>query len=260
MARRRIKKTYKQQQRELEETPEIIEEQLWSMSDWMEENWRPVVAVLSAVTVIWGGIGLFQIYSESASRNESATGAAVFSVMNLPVYEAPADQEGEDPNKPEGPTFATEAARSAAVIKAASADDSATVAVIVGAAKGRKGDFAGQLTIVDAALAAHGDSALAGSLQQQRASALTGLGKHAEAAAAWGKVAAASQTKVGKALAQVRIGDLFNAATGSKAADATKAKAAYGAAMKALAESGKAPKQGAEAFIYADARIKSAQL
>ncbi len=260
MARRRIKKTYKQQQRELEETPEYVEEQLWSMSDWMEENWRPVVAVLGAVTLLWGGVGLYQMYAASSARGAAAASAPVFAAMNQPVYAPPADLQGEDPNKPFGESYATEGDRAAAVIKAAGSADSPAVALLVGAAKGRSGDWAGQLATVDAALAIYGADALAGALHEQRAAALTGLGKHADAAAAWAKVAAVAQTKVGKAFAQVRIGDLYNAAAGSKAADAGKAKAAYASAMKELADAGKAPTKGVEAFLYTDAHIKSAQL
>ncbi|MCO4760651.1 MAG: hypothetical protein KC502_04060 [Myxococcales bacterium] len=260
MARRRIKKTYKQQQREIEETPEYVEEQLWSMSDWMEENWRPVVAVLGAVTLLWGGAGLYQTFSASSGESAAAASAPVFVAANQTVYAPPADQQGEDPNKPFGPSYASEAERSAAVIATEGSADTPATALIVGAAKGRKGDWAGQLKTVDAALAAYGDNAVATALHGQRAAALTGLGKHAEAAKAWATVAAATSTKVGKGLAQVRIGDLHNAGAGGKAADAGKAKAAYAAAMKVLAVDGKAPTSGAAAFLYADARIKSAQL
>lgn len=260
MARRRIKKTYKQQQRELEETPEFVEEQLWSMSEWMEENWRPVVAVIGAVTVIWGGIGLYQIYAESSAEAASAESAPVFAALNQPVYEPPKDLKGEDPNKPLGDSYASEAERAAAVMAAAKGAKGTPVELLAGAIKGRTGDWAAQLKAVDAALAKVGDAPLALALQEQRALALAGLGKHADAAAAWAKVAAGTQTAVGKALAQLHMGDLYNPNTGSKAADAAKAKAAYGAAMKALAASGKAPKEGVEAFIYTDARIKSARL
>ena len=260
MARRRIKKTYKQQQRELEETPEFVEEQLWSMSEWMEEHWRPVVAVIGAVTIIWGGIGLYQIYAASAAEGASAASAPVFAALNQPVYEPPADVQGEDPNKPLGASYGSEAERINAVLTASKRGGDFASALLAGAVQGRKGDWAAELKAADAALAKFGDTALAGALQQQRALALTGLGKQAEAAAAWAKVAASAQTSVGKALAQVRIGDLYNGAAGSKIADANKAKAAYGAAMKALATSGKAPKEGVEAFIYTDARIKSARL
>ncbi len=261
MARRRIKKTYKQQQRELEETPDVVEEQLWSLSDWMEEHWRPVVAVLGGVTLLWGAVGLFQMYSASSERSSALETAPVFAALNQPVYEPPEGQVGEDPNKPVGPTYGSEKERADAVLKAAGASPGELVALLAGAAKGRKGDWAGQLKAVDAALATHGDGPMGAALQQQRAAALTALGKHAEAAAAWAKVLAAAQTKVAKALANVRIGDLHNPTVGGKAADAAKAKAAYSAAMKVLAgKDGKAPSDGDEAFLYTDARLKTARL
>lgn len=104
---KRVRKTYKQRQRELD-TPEVVEETLWSLSDWMEANWKPIVMGLGALTVVWGGIGVVQMISASSERSAAESSANVFSALNKPVYEKPADLEGEDPNKPLGETFGSE--------------------------------------------------------------------------------------------------------------------------------------------------------
>ncbi len=255
---KRVRKTYKQRQRELE-TPEVVEETLWSLSDWMEANWKPLVMGLGALTLLWGGIGLFQMFSQSSERSKAETTAAVFTAAGRPVYVKPADLDGEDPNKPLGPSFASEAARADAVIAAAGAagdDHTALVGVVTGAAKGTKGDIAGQLAAIDAALKDAGDSALAVPLNEQKASALTELGKTAEAAGAWQKVAAGASTVFGKAHALIRIGDLYNANTGATKADPAKAKASYGKALAALKVNKKAPEKGPLAFLHAEAESK----
>lgn len=259
MARRKIKKTYKERQREIAETPEYVEEKLWNLSDWMEENWRPVVGGLGALVLIWGGIGVYQQLASSSSDAAAAATAPVFEALSRPVYVTPEGVTGEDPNRPRGPIFGSEAARADAVLAATKGADDGAAALLAGAAKGRKGDWAGQLAGVDAALGKFSDPSIKAALQQQRAAALTGLGKKAEAAKAWGDVAASAKSNVNKAIAHVNVGDLHHPANGG--GDATKAKAAYAAAMKALGgKDGKAPKDGVPAFIYADAKLKSAQL
>ncbi len=261
--RRRVRKTYKQTQTEIEDEPEIIVEQLWSMSDWMEVNWRPVVAVLGAITLTWGGIGLYQILAASSADSTAAANAPVYSAASRMVYAAPEGQVGEDPNKPSGPTFATEKERSEAVVAAGTGlegDGKVYAEVVVGAAKGSLGQFDAQLASLDAAIAAAGESDVALGLQAQRASALTAAGKVTEAADAWTTVATKAPNAVLKGLAQVRIGDLYNPRAGSKAADVAKAKTAYGAAIAALVHEGVAPKKGNAGFLHGEASLKLAQL
>lgn len=263
--RRRIKKTYKQKQKEVDEIPEIevIEEQLWSLSEWMEANWRPVVAGLGVVTVLWGGIGLYQILSERSARSTAAANAPVYAAAMRQVYTPPENLQGEDPNKPLSPSFASEKERAEAVVAAGTGLEGSAkplAEVVVGAAKGQLGQADAQLAAIDAAVAAAGESPIALGLQVQRASALTALGKADEAAAAWAKVAETAPTAVLKGLAQVRLGDLVNPRLGAKAGDAGKAKAAYTAAVAALAEGGKAPTEGNAAFLHAEASLKLAQL
>ena len=263
--RRRIRKTYKQKQKEVAEVPEIevIEEQLWSLSEWMETNWRPVVAALGIVTVLWGGAGLYQILSERSARSTAAANAPVYAAAARRVYTPPEGLTGEDPNKPLSPTFASEKERAEAVVAAGSGLEGAAkpfAEVVVGAAKAELGQADAQLAAIDAALATAGDSPIALGLQAQRASALMALGKADEAAATWAKIAETAPTAALKALAQVRIGDLANPRLGAKAGDAGKAKAAYTAAVAALAEGGKAPSEGNAAFLHAEAKLKLAQL
>lgn len=261
--RRRIKKTYKQQQKEIIEEPEIIEEQLWSMSEWMEAHWRPIVAGLTAVTVIWGGVGLYQIVAERSARSTAAANAPVYAAAMRQVYTPPEGLTGEDPNKPLSPTFASDKERAQAVVAAGTGLEGAAkplAEVVVGAAKGTLGEAEAQLASIDAALAQVGDSPVALGLLTQRASALSALGRADEAAAAWAKVAEAAPTAAMKALAQLRLGDLVNPRLGAKAGDAAKAKAAYTAAVAALAEGGKAPSEGNGAFLHAEASLKLAQL
>ncbi|HAN31304.1 MAG TPA: hypothetical protein DCQ06_06860 [Myxococcales bacterium] len=230
------------------------------MSDWMEANWRPVVGALGALIVIWGGFGMYQQMADSSAVAAAEATSPLFETLNRPVYEAPENLQGEDPNRPRGPFFASESARADAVLAAASkAGDDPVLQLLVGAAKGRKGDWQGQLTSVDSALKGCDDPAMKLALQQQRATALSALGKKADAVTAWTEVAKGAPTKVAKAIAHIQMGDLQSPAGG--AGDTGKAKAAYEAAMKVLAsKEGKAPKQGAEAFYYADAKLKSAQL
>ncbi len=261
--RRRIRKTYKQSQKEIVETPEIIEEQLWSMSEWMEEHWRPIVAVLGAVTIIWGGIGLYQIVSARGARSTAASNAPVYAAALRPIYTPAPDAPADDPAKPLGATFGSAKERAEAVVNAAAGlegDEKVLAEVVVGAAKGTLGQFDAQIAALDAAIAAAGDAPLAIGLQAQRATALMAAGKSAEAAEAWQKVAAAAPTAALKGLAQIRIGDLYNANAGSKAADPAKAKAAYEAAIAALAVEGKAPTDGNAGFLHIEATAKLGQL
>ncbi len=260
---KRVRKTYKERQRELE-APEVVEETLWSLSDWMESNWRPIVIGLGTLTVVWGGIGVFQMISDSSKQASAESTAAVFSALNKPVYVKPDDVTGEDPNKPLGETFASEKARADAVLAAASSAENTTAApligVLEGAAKAASGDVAGQVAKIDAALSAVGDGALALPLREQRASALTSLGKTAEAAAAWKKVADAAKTSFAKAHALIRIGDLHNELTGAKKTQLDKAKGSYKQAIDALKVDGKAPEKGPLAFLHAEATTKLASL
>ena len=260
---KRVRKTYKQRQRELE-APEVVEETLWSLSDWMEENWRPFAIGLGALTIIWGGIGVYDMMTVSSANASAESTAPVFAALNQPVYVKPDGLEGEDPNKPLGPSFASEKARADAVLAATAAGGESKavelIGVLEGAAKAATGDAATQVAKLDAALASVGDSALALPLYEQKAAALTGLGKTAEAAAVWKKVADGAKTSFSKAYALIRIGDLNNARTGAGKTNADAAKGSYSKAISALKVGGKAPEKGPLAFLHAEATAKLASL
>ncbi len=255
---RRVRKTYKQKQRELE-APEIIEEQLWSLSDWMESNWRPVVGVVGGVALLWGALGLYQIMSASSSRSDAQKTAGVFEAVGRSIYNPPADLKGEDPNKPLGATWSSEKDRAAAMVAAgagAEGEANGLVDVLIAAGKARQGDYAAQLAAIDKSLPGQQGAALEVSLREQRAAALTGLKRYDEAAAEWQKVATLTPTAFGKASAQVHVGDLYSPNVGIGKADAAKAKAAYQAAVKAARVGDKDPGDGALAFVFADASTK----
>ncbi len=265
--RRRIVKTYKQKQEESAteiEVPEIIHEQLWSLSEWMEANWRPVVAGIAIVTVVWGGIGLFQLLTARGARSTAAANAPVYAAMAKPVYAPPATLQGEDPNKPLGTSFTTAKERAEAVVAAAAGlegDEKVLAEVVVGAAKGTLGDRAAQLAAIDAAIAAAGDAPNAQALLAQRATVLTAMGKGADAGEAWQKVAAGANTSALKGMALVRAGDAINPKLNKDAAgDAAKAKAAYQGAIAAVAVAGKAPSEGHAGFLHLEATAKLGQL
>lgn len=260
--RRRIRKTYKQEQREIIEEPEIIEEKLWSLSEWMESHWRPVVGVLGAVVVVWGGIGLYQIVSASSADSDAAANAPVYQAIARPVYSPAPDAPADDPAKPLGATFASDKERAEAAIAAAKGlegKDKPMAELLVGAAKATLGEHEAQLAAIDAAIAAAGEGPLTIGLLAQRASALTALGRAGEAAEAWTKVANAAPTAALQGLAYVRVGDLHHPRFG-KAPDAGKAKSAYEAAQKALAKGGTAPTDGNAGYLHAEASTKLAAL
>ena len=261
---RRVRKTYKQQQKELE-APEVIEEQLWSLSDWMERNWKPVVGSMATVVLIWGGLGIYNVTSDSAADDAAAMTASTFAAAWQPVYTPPADLQGEDPNKPLGPSFGTDKERAEAIVKSAAsrqgdAPGGAIINVVVGAAKAELGDHTAQLAAIDAALASAPDQALELSLRRQRATALSALKRLKEEAAEWQKVATLTKTGFGKALAQIRIGDLHNPNAAAVSADAAKARDAYKTAIKATESDGAAPKDGPLAMLHAEASNKLARL
>ncbi len=259
---RRVRKTYKQKQRDLE-APEIIEEQLWSLTDWMEQNWRPVVGIVGGIALIWGAVGLYQIMSESSTRADAAITASVFEAAGRSIYVPPSDLQGEDPNRPLGQTWGSEKERSAAIVAAAAgAEDEAggLIGVLAGAAQARQGDYKSQLAAVDKALPAQEGKGMELPLREQRAAALTGLKRFDEAAAEWQKIAALTPTAFGKASAQVHIGDLYSPNVGVGKADAAKAKAAYAAALKAAKPGDKEPADGPLGFVFAEASTKLAGL
>jgi hypothetical protein len=267
---RRIRKTRKEEQRELE-APEIVEQKLWSLSAWMEKHWRPVLAGLVGVSVLWGAVGIWQIVSASRDQNRADSTAAIFEQAAMPVIppvEKKADEdptaaaEAEKQKADAPPSFATDEARADAVLKAATpeAKKEPLVAVLVAGSQAVKGDFAGQLAAVDAALAQVTGQALELPLRIQRATALSALGRTADAVAEWTKVQAMDPTAFGKALAQVRQGDLYNPHLQAKAADAGKAKTSYEAALKAARTGDKDPASGPLAFLVADVRQKLARL
>ncbi len=276
---RRPRKSKKAQNIELL-APEIVEEKLWSLSEWVEAHWKPVLGGIGAVSLIWGGIGVASLIAESRANSRADSTSAVFQIAArsvIPPQEEPKPAEGDAPvdkEKAEAAaakkkaavkdSFDNDKARADAVVALAKVDDESIapwVNVVVGGAKAINGDYAAQLTAVDAALAKlGGDQALELPLRQQRAGALAAQGKNAEAAAEWAKVAALSAQPFDKALAQLRTGDLLNPSLGAKAGDAAKAKTAYEAAMKLARPGDKDPPAGALAWVAADARAKLASL
>ncbi len=278
---RRIRKTRKEEQRELE-SPEIVEQKLWTLSEWMEKHWRPVLAGLVGVSILWGAVGIYQIVSSSSAQSHAESTAAIFEQAAMPVV-IPPEKKADDPaltdeakkaeaeaKKNEPPSFASDQARAEAVIKAATpeAAKEPLVGVVIGGAKAVQGDFAAQLAAVDAALVKAKGTALELPLYVQKATALAGLGRSAEAAAQWAQVQALDPTLFGKVLAQIRQGDLYNPAMAGKTADAAKAKAAYEAALKSVrgGDAGakgtpeRDPPSGPLAFLAADVRLKLARL
>ncbi len=275
---RRPRKTKKEQHVELV-APEIVEEKLWSLSEWVEAHWKPVLGGIGAVTIVWGGIGVASLVAESRANSRAESTSAVFQIAAravIPPQEEPKAAEGDAPKDKEKEeaaaakkkaavkdSFDSERARADAVVALAKVDDDAVapwVNLVVGDAKAIKGDYAAQLTAVDAALAKVTGQALELPLRQQRAVALAGQGKTTEAAAEWAKVAQLSTLAFDKALAQLRTGDLLNPGLGSKTADAVKAKAAYEEAVKLARPGDKDPPAGALAWVAADARAKLASL
>lgn len=244
------------------DTPDIVEAELWSLSDWMEKHWKPVVIGLVGVSVVWGGLGVYQIIAASSEQSRAESTAAVFETAAAPVV-APSDSPDAPPPTRTDKTYPTEAARAEAVLAAGKEGDgksAAAIGVLLGGAKASKGDREGQLQALNPAIESAKGTALELPLREQKASALQALGKTAEAAAEWDAVGKLAVTDFTKALAKARIGDLYNAATGSKASDPAKAKAAYEEALKLARPGDKDPPAGSLAFLAADVRGKLATL
>ncbi len=258
---RRVKTSWKEKQREVA-APEVVEEKLWTLSDWMEKHWRPVLGTLGTISVLWAGVGIYQIVSTSSEQKRAETTAAVFAKALTPIV-VPPEKPDDAAQKPEGPSFPSEKERAEAVIKAATSEDpkaGALIGVLVGGAKATTGDYAAQLKAIDAGLAKVAGDPLEIPLHEQRATALAALGRTPDAVAEWNKVASLTPTLFGKALAQVRTGDLYNPNLGAKAPDAGKAKAAYEAALKVARVGDKDPTPGSLGFLVADARQKLERL
>ncbi len=269
---RRVKQSRKEQLRELE-APEIVEENLWSLSHWMEKHWRPVLGGIAVVSVIWGGIGIVQIVSSNSEQKRAEATAAVFLAATTavvpPPEKPPEPAEGEEtpkkdaPKKDEAPTFVSDKDRAAAIVKAAVGEDAKGkpwADLVIGAAKAQAGDYAAQLAAIDVALKQVAGQPLELALRDQRATALAAMGKTAEAVTELDKLAKDAPTNFAKANAQLRIGDLYNPALGSKAADAGRAKGAYEAALKAAQVNEKDTPRGAVGYVVLDARGKLARL
>lgn len=257
---RRNKKSREEAQVEL--PPDVIEQELWSLSGWMEKHWKVVAMGLGGVSVVWGGLGIYQIIHTSQAQGRAEASAAVFEKAGTAVIPPPENPETPE-NKSDMPSFPTEKARAEAVVAAATADNpagAALIGVVVGAAKATLGDRETQLKHLETALAAAKGTALELPLREQKATALQAAGKDAEAVAEWAEVAKLSTTDFGKALAKVRTGDLHNPASAGKAADAAKAKAAYEEAIKAARPGDKDPPAGPLAFLLTDAKGKLARL
>lgn len=261
MAARQSKKTRKAELAEIA-APDIVEEELWSLSAWMEKHWKPVTIAIVGVSAVWAGIGIYQIISSSSEKSRAEQTAAVFEAAGAPVV-PPSDNPDAPPPKSDRLTFETDKARADAVIAAAKAEDAkaaAMIGVVVGGAKAVAGDRESQLKAIQAALETAKGSALELPLREQKATALQALGKVAESAAEWAEVSKLATTDFTKALAKLRTGDLYSPAAGSKAADAAKAKTAYEEALKAARPGDKDPPAGPLAFLAADARGKLSRL
>lgn len=260
---RRNKKAREEQQVVVE--PDVIEQELWSLSSWMEKHWKSVAIGLGGVSLVWGGLGIFQIASASGDRTRAESSAGVFEKAGTPVVAPPETPETPEtpPAKREMETFDTDKLRAEAIVAASKSDDpqtAAIVGVLVGAAKATLGDRETQIKNLDAALLTAKGSALEMALREQKATALQASGSDALAIAEWQEIAKLATTDFGKAFAKVRLGDLFNPGTGGKAADAAKAKAAYEEAVKAARPGDKDPPAGSLAFLLTDARGKLARL
>ena len=161
---RRPRKSKKEQHVELV-APEIVEEKLWSLSEWVEAHWKPVLGGIGAVSLVWGGIGVASLIAESRANARAAATRVVFHVASksgVPPQEVPKHAEGEAPKeeakkKPAvKDSFDTEKARADAVVAAGKTDDpdaAPWINVVVGSAKAVNGDYAAQLAAVDVALA-----------------------------------------------------------------------------------------------------------
>ncbi|MBM4343699.1 MAG: hypothetical protein FJ100_10020 [Deltaproteobacteria bacterium] len=257
---RRNKKSREEAQVEL--PPDVIEQELWSLSAWMEKHWKTVAIGLGGVSLIWGGLGIYQIFHTSQEQGRAEASAAVFDKVGTAVIPPPENPESPAANS-DVPSFPTEKARAEAVVAAAGnepASGTALIGVLVGAAKATLGDRETQLKHLETALGTAKGTALELPLREQKATALQAAGRDAEAAAEWAEVAKLSTTDFGKALAKVRIGDLHNPGGGGKVADAARAKAAYEEAVKAARPGDKDPAAGPLAFLLTDARGKLARL
>lgn len=240
------------------DTPDIVEAELWSLSEWMEKHWKPVAIGIVGISVVWGGLGIYQIIAASNEQKRAEGSAALFELAVAPVVPPSDDPAAEVPARA-GKTFASEAARAEAILAQGKIEDAqaaTAIGVLLGAAKASKGDREGQLQSLNPAIDAAKGSALELPLREQKATALQALGKTAEAAAEWETVAKLAVTDFTKALAKARLGDLYNPADGNKAGDAAKAKAAYEEALKLARPGDKDPPAGPLAFLAADVRGK----
>jgi tetratricopeptide (TPR) repeat protein len=245
----RVRKTYKERQRELEQE-DVVEEKLWTLSDWMEENWKPVVTGLAVVSGIWAAVGIGQIISASSAESAAEASAPVFAAATATVYEPPEAKDGApDPNKPFGPSYPSAEARAQAVVAAAQAaelgDDAAVVALVEGAAHAELDAPDKHLLALDKALGEAAGTPLEVALLQQKAGALTAAGQKDGAIAAWQKVAEAGATRYVRALAHTRIADLKGGE-----------RAGYEKAVAALVEGGAAPTDGPEGMLHLEASQK----
>lgn len=184
----------------------------------------------------------------------SAVFLAATTAVVPPPEKPPEPAEGEEtpkkdaPKKDEAPSFLSDKDRAAAIVSAAVGEDAKGkpwADLVIGAAKAQTGDYAAQLAAIDVALKQVAGQPLELALRDQRATALAAMGKTADAAAELDKLAKDAPTNFAKANAQLRIGDLYNPALGSKAADAVKAKGAYEAALKAAQVNEKDTPRGA---------------
>ena len=236
--------------------PDVVEQELWSLSEFAEKHWKTILGGLAAVSVVWGGLGIWQMISHSQSDAAAAQTAAVFTTAGA-LVQAPPEGDAPAPVPSSVKTFPSAAARAEAVLAAAKSAEGLgdTAKLVVAGAQADLGKWQEVLTAVDAALPSAAGSALELALLEQKATALAGLGKFAEASAVWQQVASKGTTAFAKANANIRVAEI---AMREGKADA--AKKALEAAVSAASPGGKDPEPGNLAFALASARDKLARL
>lgn|GEM_PF-2248759 len=247
--------------------PDEVQEKLWSLSEWVEERWKPLLGGLAAVVLLWAAVGVFQEVRTSSKRSVAVSSAEVFSVLSARVKAPAGGDDQEPPPEPGKRVFESDTARLDAAIAAAEqfvakakGEAAETAKLMAGGLKGQKGEFEASLAAADAYLDAHPDDALAIPLLERKATALGALGRNEEAAAAWKLLAERAPTTALKALALKHVGDLYHPATNGKGADAAKAKEAYSAALALVKPGEESPAAGPLRFVYVDASRKLAML
>jgi tetratricopeptide (TPR) repeat protein len=262
-----VEKKKKGMSRKELKAPDEVATKLWSLSEWVEERWKPLLIGIGSVVAVWAIIGIVQEMRASSRRATAKASEELFATLAARV-KSPDDAALEASGAPQpAKTFETDKAKADAAVAAAEAfagrvsGEAAELAKLLAASlKGTKGEFEPALAAVDAYLAKHADDPMALPLLEQKATALAALGKSAEAEAAYKALAEKAPATGLKALALKSVGDLYNPKSGTKTPDAAKAKEAYKAAL-ALAKPGEdVPPAGTLRYVFVDVSAKLAQI